>query len=279
MHTILVLTDFSEAAAYAASYACVLARQLKAPNIVLYHSYKAVVTPGDSVMYTGDEDALCQVAKDALIELSASLADQVPEGCDLRYQASTKTLEEINAITEEEGADLVVMGTTGKGRVEALVAGSNAISVCEASEVPVVLVPAHVSMNPVSSIVFACDMKETDTLPKSCIDKMIRAFHVPLEVLHVNNGKIAEDNAMEEWLHLHNPQFHELESNDTAQGILDFAAERPNALIMVVAKRHGFPSALFHRSVTKQLAFQSTTPLLVLRENEEPVPVMPLLEI
>jgi nucleotide-binding universal stress UspA family protein len=279
MHTILVLTDFSEASAYAASYACIVARQLNASNIVLYHSYKSVVTPGESVVYTGDDDSMHHVAIDALIGLAASLSDQIPDGCDLRYQASTKSLEEINVITDEEKADLIVMGTTGKGKIESLVAGSHAITVCETSEIPVLLVPEHVPMDPVRTLVFACDMKETEMLPKNCIDKMIREFHVPLSVLHVNNGKEAEDNALEEWLDVHNPEFHEVESDDTGKGILDFAAGAPGSLILVVAKKHGFPSGLFHKSITKQLAFESVTPLLVMRENEAPVPVMPLLEI
>jgi nucleotide-binding universal stress UspA family protein len=279
MHTLLVLTDFSEASAYAASYACILARQLNASNIVLYHTYKAVVTPGESVVYTGDEDSLRHVAVDALIGLSASLAEQVPEGCDLRYQATTRTLDEINTIIEDEHADLIIMGTTGKGKIESFVAGSHAIIVCETSEVPVVLVPAHVSMDPVSALVFACDMKETDTLPKAQIDKLLRDFHVQLSVLHVNNGRKAADNTLDEWLHHHTPQYHEVENEDTGKGILDFASGTPGSLILLVAKKHGFPSGLFHKSITKQLAFESMTPLLVIREEETPVPVMPLLEI
>jgi nucleotide-binding universal stress UspA family protein len=279
MHTLLVLTDFSEASAYAASYACILARQLNASNIVLYHTYKAVVTPGESVVYTGDEDSLRHVAIDALIELSASLSDQVPEGCDLRYKASTRSLDEINTIIEDETADLVVMGTTGKGKIESFVAGSHAIIVCETSNAPVVLVPGHISMDPVSTLVFACDMKETETLPKGRIDKLLHEFHVPLSVLHVNNGRRAEDNKLDEWLHRHTPQYHEVENEDTGNGIIDFASEKPGSLILLVAKKHGFPSGLFHKSITKQLAFESMTPLVVIREEEVPVPVMPLLEI
>lgn len=280
MQTLLVLTDFSEASSYAASYACVLARQLHASSIVLYHSYKAVVSPGASVVYEGDEDSLHRVAVDRLIELSASLRELVPQHCTIRYRADTGSLGEINIVTEEERADLIVMGTTGKGKLEALVAGSNAITVSETAVVPVVLVPANIPMNPVCELVFACDLKETDsTIPQHTIHKVIRSFHVPLTVLHVGSPDNNERKKLSAWLDVHAAVYEQVDSDDTAQGIIDFADRKAGALVLVVAKRRGFPSGLFHRSVTKQLAFQSTSPILVVREAETPVPVMPLLEI
>lgn len=279
MQTLLVLTDFSEAASYAASYACVLARQLNAPGIVLYHSYKSVVTPGESVVYMGDDESLHHIAVDRLIELSASLSDSVPPGCDIRYKAGTLSLEEINTIIEEENADLVIMGTTGKGKLEELVAGSNAITVSETSEVPVVLVPSGIEMHPVHELIFACDMKETDTtIPKTMVHNLINDFHAPLTVLHVGNHDGEERKQLGSWLDEHHADYQRVSSDDTAKGILDFASQKSNPLIIVIAKVHGFPSGLFHKSITRQLAHQSTVPMLVIKEVSLS-PVMPLLEI
>jgi nucleotide-binding universal stress UspA family protein len=289
MQTILVPTDFSEASYYAASYACVLAKQLGVPNIVLYHSYKAVITPGESIVYTGDENSLHKVAVDAMIELSASLADQVPPGCDLRYHTDTNSLNEINVVASAENAGMIVMGTTGKGKLEEMVAGSNALTICDASNLPVVLVPSKIHMQPVSSLVFACDLKEIEeTLPKEKITQLLDTFHVPVSVLHVikEEKKMSGDESVEtmqlsKWLESYKPVYHEISNDDAAAGILEFAEKMPGSLILLIAKKHGFPSGLFHRSITKQLAFHSTSPLIVLREKEEATvyPVMPLLEI
>jgi nucleotide-binding universal stress UspA family protein len=289
MKTFLVLTDFSEAAYYAASYACVLAKQLQVSKVVLYHSYKAIITPGESIVYTGNEKELHSLAVQAMQELTASLADQVPAGCDMKYITNTNSLEEINAVIIAENADMIVMGTTGKGKLEEMVAGSHAIAVCEISDVPVVLVPSGLRMQAPSNIVFACDLTETERLPKEKIISLLDTFYLPLSVLHIqkeDKEMSAEESSetieLTQWLKSYHPAYLDLENEDIAEGILEFAEGLTGSLILLIAKKHGFPSGLFHRSITKQLAFHSTSPLLVLREKEEdpaPVPVMPLLEI
>jgi nucleotide-binding universal stress UspA family protein len=289
MKTFLVLTDFSEAAYYAASYACVLAKQLEVSRIVLYHSYKAIITPGESIVYTGDEKELHSLAVKALEELAASLADQVPQGCDLRSITNTISLEEINRVIESQNADMIIMGTTGKGKLEAIVAGSHAITVCEISDVPVVLAPTGLRMQAPTNMIFACDLKETERLPKEKITSLLDTFYLPLSILHIQKEdksispeESSETMELAQWLESYHPAYRDIENEDTATGIIEFAEGLTGSIILMIAKKHGFPSGLFHRSITKQLAFHSTCPLLVLRENEEEVvsvPVMPLLEI
>ncbi len=284
METILVLTDFSEAASYAASYACILARQLGARNIVLYHSYQSVVSPGGTVEYVGDEKSLHDISVEALKGLADSLKDQVPGEIALRYVTDMRALEEINDVAIDEGAELLVMGVTGKGKLEEMVAGSHAIRVCEASGLPVVLVPAQIPMQPVGNLVFACDLEDVaETIPRQQINNLLDAFHVPLSVVHVGKQDVENQDTkiLYAWLENYDTMYYNLDKEETATAILDFTKEIPAPLLLLVAKKHGFPAGLFHRSITKQLAFHSTIPLLVLREQDvkEPVPVMPLLEI
>jgi len=289
MQTLLVLTDFSEAASYAASYACILARQLGTQNIVLYHSYQSVLTPGEGIAYTGDEETLKQVAIEKLTELVGSLHEQVPQGSVMRFRTDTTLLENINEVAVDEGAELIVMGTTGKGKLEEIVSGSNAIRVCKVSDLPVILVPSQIPMKPVGSIIFACDLQEvSETMPEQEINKLLDAFHVPLSVVHVGkdgegltNKAMPETKQVFEWLENYQPAYHDLYEEDTAAAIMNFAKQSPSPLILLTAKKHTFPAGLFHQSITKQLAFHSTVPLLVLRQKEElePYPVMPLLEI
>src|SRR5476651_38952 len=115
MENILVLTDFSEAASYAASYACVLARQLNVRKIILYHSCEAVISPGgEGVIYTGNEESMQEMAREKLSGLAAALHEQVPEGTVIRCCTNGNVLEKINEVIVETGADMIVMGTTGK---------------------------------------------------------------------------------------------------------------------------------------------------------------------
>jgi nucleotide-binding universal stress UspA family protein len=253
-----------------------------------------VIAPGETMVYIGDEESLRRVAVETLTELAGSLREQAPEGSNIRYRTDTTGLEDINEIAMAEGAEIIVMGTTGKGKLEEMVAGSNAIRVCEVSDFPVVLVPSDIPMQPVASIIFACDLKEVqETIPEEKIFKVLDAFHVPLSVIHIGKGKEKESQDLlndqsEETKQLHklfqnyNPVYRDIHHEDIATGILEFAKHEPASMVLLVAKKHGFPGGLFHRSITKQLAFHTPVPLLVLREKEEEAvlyPEMPLLEI
>jgi nucleotide-binding universal stress UspA family protein len=280
MKSVLVLTDFSQAAYYAACYACVLSKQLGIENIVLYHSYQAVVIPVEGMLYEGEEKTLHEEAEEALQQLIDSLKDQVPPGAFMAYRTNTNPLGSINSLVKDEDAKLIVMGTTGKGRLEELIEGRNALQVCEVSDVPVVLVPLQIPMQPVGNIIFACDLAEVeDGLPGNEIMNMLDAFKVPLSVVYIGKETDAvlpdappETIDLYKWLEAYHPAYHYIDDEDTAMAILEFAEKMSSPIIILVSKKHGFPKGLFHRSVTRQLAYHSTIPLLVLREEEKPAP-------
>ncbi len=281
MKSILVLTDFSQAAYYAACYACVLSKQLGIENIVLYHSYQAVVVPGGDVLYEGDDKTLHEEAEEALRQLSDSLKDQVPAGSFMGYRTNTDMLESINNLVKGEDAKLIVMGTTGKGKLEEMVEGSHALQVCKVSNVPVVLVPLEIPMQPAGNIIFACDLAEVeDGLPRNEITNILNAFHLPLSVVYIGKKRDAvlpdaspETIDLYKWLDAYHPVYHYIDDDDTSMAIMEFAENKPSPIIILVSKKHPFPEGLFHRSITRQLAFHSTVPLLVLREEKNGIPV------
>lgn len=282
MQNLLILTDFSEASSYAATYGCLLARQLNICDILLYHSTEAVISPGDGVVYSGNEQSLASIANEKLAALAASLKDQAPQGCMIRYRTDDIVLEKINDVIVEEGSELIVMGTTGKTKMEEMVTGSHAVRVFEVSDIPVVLVPAKAVMHPVGNIVFACDLKNVrETLPAGGMSKILDAFHVPLSVVHAGDGQefSAECRELDKILEQYHPQYRDLDSENAADNVLSFADNEKGSLIMLVAKRHSFPMNLFHSSFTKKMVFDSPLPLLIFREAEKVAEEMPLLEV
>ncbi|HEY0175113.1 MAG TPA: universal stress protein, partial [Pedobacter sp.] len=51
------------------------------------------------------------------------------------------------------------------------------------------------------------------------------------------------------------------------EGILDFADEHAVDLLIAVPKEYNFLERIFHRSLTKNLAYRTHLPLLVFKEN------------
>ena len=73
---------------------------------------------------------------------------------------------------------------------------------------------------------------------------------------------------LHELLAPYNPSFHHTENEDTVEGIMEFALANQASMIILIPKNQGFLEGLFHRSVTKKLAYHSSIPLLVLHENK-----------
>jgi len=278
MKTLLVLTDFSKAAEFAASYACILAEQLKSSTIVLYHSYQVAIPVSEAVAFANDEEAMHQTSLQGLKDLEIQIKEKVSQGVTIRQRTDMSGLSDINSIAKEEGAELIVMGTSNKTKFEEIFLGSVAITVCKSSDYPVVLVPASVEMQPVKQIVFACDMKEVEkTIPVANFKMVLDTFKVPLTVLNVDgeDKHFTPETTSIETVTLHgilkdyNANYFNITNEDVVKGIIEFTKLNHAAIVLLILKRHNFIESLFYRSVTRKLAYETPSPLLVLRESEE----------
>ncbi|MBI3883688.1 MAG: universal stress protein [Sphingobacteriales bacterium] len=280
MNTLLVLIDFSEASCYAAAYACILARQFKSNRIVLLHKYQDKLTISETEYFEGNSDFLHEKAMIALEELAlsqqAAVAD--PGLITFNYRADYGPLDDINEIAAEEGAQLLVLGTTGKTKMQEILIGSNAMNISKYSSVPVVLVPPKIEMQPVQKIIFACDFKVEATFPKTIIKKLLDEIHLPITIVNVDKGNTnttatgnCTDNAeLNELMSDYNPTYNYISNTDTVTGILEFAAAHINPLILLVIKEHGL-QGLFHQSITRQLTRNTPIPLLILNEYKNEI--------
>jgi len=274
MKALLVLTDFSKAANTAADYACQLALQLNIQKIVLYHSYQVAVPISEAMVVVTDEENDRLTSVQNLEKLEGALKQKNIAGIEFSYRTDTLDLSNINKVTEEEDASMIVMGTTGKTRLEEVLLGSNAILVCKASELPVVLVPDLVEMEPVRKIIFACDMIEVEkTIPVEKVRMILDAFKVPLTILNVDDEDkhFTADTpmntmALHDMLKDYNPEYYNITSSDVAGGIIKFAKLYPATLVLLISRKHNFLEGIFYNSLTRKLSNRTTFPLLILHE-------------
>jgi len=279
MKAILVLTDFSAAAGSAVSYACILSEQLKTEEIILFHSYQIPIPVSEASVFDSstDENNIRQTAVRDLENLELQVRKKISAHIAIRHRTDTSALGDINNVAQEEGAELIVMGTTGKSKLQEIILGSNAITVCKSSKYPVVLVPPHVSIQPARQIAFACDMKEVEkTIPVASLKKIVDEFNLPLNILNVDDEDkhfTAEMplNAIKlyDMLTEYNPGYYNINNENVVGGIIEFAKHEPATLVLLISKRHNFMEGLFYRSLTRKLAYVTPFPLLVLREKEQ----------
>lgn len=269
MDTLLITTDFSGAAAHAATYAARLSKTLNLKSIVLYHSYD-MENVNTSEIHEGSLMAL-----EALY--STLKKDLHP---DARVQLIANDLPlvlGVERICEQEHVSLVVAGTTGKSDLAQFFLGSNTISLAEKCPVPLLIVPHDAKFKPIARIVFACAMdKVKETTPVDEITYFTKQLGSDLLVLNVGLEHkryhpkiIPEQRDIYNLLNHLEPVYHFIEDDEIAEGIMDFVEDHDAQMLISVPKTHGFFESLFKRSVTKNLAAETEVPLLVLREREK----------
>lgn len=284
MNTILLLTDFSEASLHAARYAAALTRQFHASRLILFHAYQVIMpvpvseipVSADTSSFAENSEALYNASLEGLKSLHDKLSGLINTDTVVKYRSEDIHLaDSINEIAEEEGVDLVVMGITGKSKLEQTIVGSNTIRVSNESNYPVLIVPPQAVIEPVKRIVLACDLKKLgETLPAKELKKILEEFQAELFVVNVDHKQknLSPETPLNavflnDLLALYHPAFHYVDNPDPVGGIMEFSKAHQASLIITIPKSHGFFEGLFHRSVTHKLAYHTSIPLLVIHEK------------
>jgi nucleotide-binding universal stress UspA family protein len=148
--TILLATDLSKNSAYAFYYAVQIAKRVEA-KIVILHAVEPLPP-----MLIGFGDFSHQVARDRWDETVKKFKDRIQDisvKVDTRMGVSSVDLvsqilirlgppaEEILKAADEEGCDVIVLGSHGKGFLQQTLVGSVCSSVLHRTRKPVLVVP------------------------------------------------------------------------------------------------------------------------------------------
>ncbi len=133
MKKLLVTTDGSELSEFAFPVADKLRRELNAEVVLTMVSPLPETKTQAEDEHTDLEDELDEVA------------DRFPVTVRRRLETAGDAVDGILHVAREEGADLIVMATHGRGGPSSIANGSVAEGVLKRSDVPVLLVPPTAS--------------------------------------------------------------------------------------------------------------------------------------
>lgn len=270
MKKILVPTDFSDASRNASVYAAQLAKDFNAV-ITLFHVYHfpTVVSEVPIMIVTPEE---LEEQNNRLLQKEVNyLKDKV--GVEAQYKAVVGlTVDEI--IVESPKFDLVVMGMQGAGSLSETLIGSIATATIKQVKQPLMVVPKTAGYTQPNTIVFACDKLENDYSKAVAVLKSFSAaFLSKIVVLNVKAEVAAQSVAGTVaggvWLSkLSNAEFvsYSANENDVTESINEFAENKKADMIALVPHHYNFLENLFHKSITKKMAFHSHLPLLAIPE-------------
>jgi nucleotide-binding universal stress UspA family protein len=290
MKTILVPTDFSDNAANALDYALALARHTPG-RIILFHNSDIPLTySGTNLFSAGDlalgtdpllpaaamtNPELEKIYQEKLQQLAHQVRQQTGDSLAITSQYHWGSLtDNLNDIIRKEKVDLVVMGTKGATSFLDRLIGTTTASVLKEAHQAVLAIPTEARFKIPQKIAFAADLENDEQIYLSQVLAFARPFGAGITLVHVNREYQEDIASQQKRLADIRRQFPEqplplftLEDKQVALGLETFIRENQADLIAVGIHERSFLEYLFHSSVTEQLAYHTSIPLLALPEK------------
>lgn len=279
MSTILLPTDFSENAMLAFPYASELAKRTNS-KIVLLHVYDiALMAPSNmftsrtATMEANEEEVRAAVLQ-SLRKLRGSLPADVP--CEI-VALHGNVQDELADYCRRHNVNWVVMSTQGASGLKELFLGSVAADVIRMVDCPVLAIPRTDIAPDFTHFVYATDRRHDDTTFLNTMRWLTEVYEGRLTILHVANDATQLKNhhpSLESWL-AENERSHiklvTVGAPTATEGIDAWLQNHKPDLLAVTTHTHTLSERLFHRSVTRETALHTTTPLLAFSQHEDEI--------
>jgi len=259
MTTVIVPVDFSETSLNAARYAAAFLKGHDGVTLLLYHSYAK-----------GDEAA---AALQQLESLKSELGNEV--NIDILNHEESDFVDGLERAARHRRANLVIMGITGKSAIQQALFGSNTLKMAETKACPVLIVPEGATFTQMKNVMLTSDYKDTlNTTPSVPIKEFLSVYHPKLHVVNVDKEHYIsltekyekEKQDLRSLLGEFDPEFYFMRMFDIDEALNMFADDFKIDLIIAVQRNHSFMERLLKTSRTKQFAYHSKLPILVIHE-------------
>ena len=266
--SLLILTDFFQAANRALDYATNLARPLGARLVLLHVRRDALLDPE---RFTG---RLSNLGDEAIGLAIDSIASQLPVPV-VAELGHGRLVEAVADAVRRHHPILLVMGRPDHPNTPEELVQTTSLELLRAVPCPMLVVP-HLPPGPhlPRRVLLAVDGAAFDLgAHAAAIRYLLGALHAELTVLHVvpDAGPDEQpphvlDSVLRTGLVLDPPPVpcRTVRHAHPAEGILQAAQPADYDLLLLIARRRSFMGNLFHRSVTAQVLLRSPLPVLVL---------------
>ncbi len=277
MKTIIVPIDFSTNSDKACKYAISLARDVNA-KIILMHAFESTVLYSKMPLLTVQMD-YSYLFNNALHKLKtfykriSPLAGKIE--IELNIQVGLPSARIIELALEKK-ADLIIMGTTGKGFVDRIMIGSNTSRIIGNAPCMVLVIPPKAIYKGLKKIVYATDMSKDNLKHAQKILTIGKKFNSELVFLNIDeNNQDANNNDLKKFKAkiknvIHYSKMSGFIANDTdvTRGIDYFLKYFKADCLAIYTHHQNIFSRLFNKSITKSLSVHANIPMLVIHESD-----------
>jgi nucleotide-binding universal stress UspA family protein len=278
MKKILVPTDFSKTAQLALQVAANIARKAEAKIIILH----VIEQPGSqSFSISGeisssmdwDEKLFTKrLIEKSKAQLGKEVAELEAQGIKVKQELKLgNAYHGISTMIAEHDVDLVVMGTSGKSKLEEMIIGSNTEKVIRHAHCPVLTVHGKPQSGDFKNIVYATSMANDENEFSKLIKTTQEMFDSTVHIVRINTPNnfqpdTASEKVMQEFvkkIKLENYTLNIFNHNSEEEGIIHFAESIDADLIaMSTHGRKGFAHVLVG-SIAEGVANHASRPVLI----------------
>lgn len=278
IRTILVPTDFSEAANNAFVYAANLAWSLQAKLVAMHVYYVAPmadgVAPPDFMAKLHEEKV--QKAEEAFRSYRGDLVRILGDEISLETRIEPGYApDQIIKLSETPDVDLIVMGTLGQESMSEKILGSVTTRVIERAHCPVMAVPDGLQYEPVRHILYASNLSETDTVVVDQLLSYADIFGATISCVHVHTPN--EENESVELETLENTYRSEIDSRklhfqvvnntDIVRGLHRYVVTHQVDLVTLLTRRRNQLHDNWQDGLTRAFSLETDVPLLAFHED------------
>lgn len=282
-YSILLATDYSDAAINAEKYAIEFARDTHSFLRILY-----VFPPIDAneegiseLEKTDYNPAFSELArlKSHFLKTLRSLhvkPEEIDFECVVREGSAS---QQIKAETLEVPHDFIIMGTHGAGWMKKFFLGSHTWDVIKKCGTPVLAIPPGARYAKPKEIVFATEYREGELPVLNFLTQIASKLHANLTVLHLNSAIVSEKkletdfkNELKNKVVYPNVRIKKILSDDVIAGVDSFCKDSQADWLVMSHQKTNFIEKLFHPSLstTKQMSFHTSIPLFSIPDYYNP---------
>ena len=268
MCTVLIATDFTPAAKNAIQYGIQLAKGMHG-NVVLVHVIKPMLFNADTLQIISREELA--VESKVILEKEIAALENVEVPIKIKVVFGNVT-EKIVAISREENASWIVLGMKAKDKSMRKIFGSNAVSICKYSFIPLIIVPENAAYKPPCTIALANDLDENANLeilnPLQQLGLHFQSYLFLLKVINDGNPqlikKIIKPNSIQLYLKELNTEYEYLDDLDFTHAITQFVKNKNVDVVAMISREHNLLERIFTRSHIKEMMYETSVPLIIL---------------
>ncbi len=270
MKKIVCPVDFSEIANNAVEYAANLAKHYDARLTLLHIAEDYGELPKEKLPPTPKTQL--ELLRENIDQYREMVEDNFGIKCETKVKDFTPTVENaLGSEVENGGYDLVVMGTGGTQEISQFFLGTHTSGLIGKTTLPMLIVPADCAYKDISKIVYASDYQTEDIEVLKDLVDLSNSFNAVITVLHVSEKETEMSKEVfdsfkdlyQDKLEGNELEFERVVSDNVAKGIDKYVRDSNADLLVLLTRRYSFFKKLFHESITKNMSFVASYPVLI----------------